>query len=130
METPLWHVLITRRYLHVRRNDRIESDSLDLVGSEIDPRPVLGLICETRGIEEKPGLGPVVPLRPLSGDSLLLALIKDNVSLSNDLIGCFVDRHLVGLQSISSNSCIDVAFVSKDARVFGTRNRLGACFDF
>ena len=45
VKTPLRNVFVTSGYLHVRRDNRIETDLLDAIRGEINTRAVLCLVC-------------------------------------------------------------------------------------
>ncbi len=102
---------------------------LDAVGSEINPRAVLGLIGEAGGVQEEAGLGSVVPLGARAGDALLVALIEHDVAFGDDFVSRFIDSHFVGLQAIGADARVDVSFVNKDARFFRSGNCLRAGID-
>src|SRR5690242_294072 len=99
-KAPLRHLFFARGDLAVVDDDRRQINSLDAIGSEIHPRAVLGLIGIARRVYEEAGLGPVIPFGVTSGDALLITLVKNDVAIGDDYIGCVVDRDFVSLQTI------------------------------
>src|SRR6185369_4439178 len=62
MKAPPGYILIASRDLNVRRDNRVETYLLYAISSEIEPCPVLSLICVAGGVDEVAGLGSVVPI--------------------------------------------------------------------
>ena len=118
MKTPLRHVFVTCRHLHVHRDDRVETDLLNAIGGEIDTRAVLRLVGVAGGVDEVAGLRLVVPLGARTGDALLIALVENDAAFGDDSVFCVEDRYLVGLQTVRADTDVNVSFVNDNARVF------------
>ena len=63
MKAPLRNFFITRSYLDVGGDDRVQTYFFNSVGDEVNTRAVLCLICITGGVDEVAGLCPVVLFR-------------------------------------------------------------------
>jgi hypothetical protein len=98
VKTPLRNVFVTSGDLHVGGDDRVETDLLDAIRSEINTRAVLGLVCEAGGVDEVTGLGAIVPLAARAGDALLIRLIENDAAFRDDSVLGFVNRDLVCLK--------------------------------
>src|SRR5207244_3772403 len=100
VKAPLRNLLFARGDIDVFRNDGIEADSLNAVGSEIETRPILRPISKACRVNEEPGLCFVIPFRARAGYALLVSLIENDVSFGNDLIGRVIHGDFVSLQPI------------------------------
>src|SRR5437764_7398726 len=103
-ETPLWFLLVARGNLHVRQNDGSEIYSLDAIRDEVHAGAVIRLIGIARRVNKEPGLRLVVPFGMAAGDALLIALIENDVAVSDNQVRGVIDGDFVSLHPKSTDA--------------------------
>ncbi len=119
MKTPLGNFFIAGRDFAVDDHDRVEADFLNSIGSEVHSRAVLRLIGIAGRVNKEAGLGLIIPFGPAASNALLFALIKYHITFGNYLVGRVINGHLIGLQPVGADACVDVAFANRDMGPFG-----------
>src|SRR2546423_1042258 len=109
-KAPLWNFFVTRSYLAIDNDDRVQAHPLHAICGEVHACAVLSLVRVARRVNKESRFSFVIPFSVAAGDALLIALIEDDVSVGYNFIRRVVNGDLVGLQTIRADARVDVSF--------------------
>ena len=110
METPLRNFFVAGSDFGILNDNCIEADFLDAIGSEVHPRAIVCAVRVSSGVNKEARFRFVIPFSVTARNALLIALIKDDVAVSDHLVGRVIHSHLVSLQPICADPRVNVAF--------------------